>query len=170
MDGYSTFYLVALLFTCGVALLSRQRPRIIGAGYMSVSWLSVMAAVLWAGDIAPSVMFAVIDAVALSAFMILWVFYQRLWALWASAFHVAMLFAHLGAQLPESGIYPTSPFLYLSILSTLGLACMVVITWTPVMNWMRRKGCEDTDYITALPIRNHLVRAWARGFKKGAEA
>lgn len=141
-----------------------QRPRFIGASYMLASWAVAMVATV-VGGMTPTLLFALVDAVTLTVFVTLWVYYQRSWAMVVSALHVCMLLTHLAVEISFSGAaIPATPrFVYLSVLAVLGYASMVAIIWTPLFNGLRNlfnpgSRSEDFSYTRALPFRRWPFR------------
>lgn len=168
MDVWTSAYVCGLVFTLGVALLSWQRPRVLGALYMAVSWVAIFS-ITRAWGITPTLLFALVDAVTLTVFITLWVCYQRSWAMVVSALHVCMLLSHLAVEISFSGgaISGTPRFIYLSILYSLGYASMGAIILTPLTNGLRNifnpgGRSEDFSYIRALPLRGWPFRVGPR--------
>lgn len=127
-------YAVALCFTALVAWGLGGTARLRGALLLASAWMGTIAAQSMTQDVAPLIVYALMDFALVLLFGVIALLHNRDWAWWVSGFHVAMLILHMTYHLTGEA----NTYIYLSVLAGLGYASMIAIAGPPI--WQRMRG------------------------------
>ncbi|MBC6983104.1 hypothetical protein [Caulobacter sp. 17J80-11] len=138
---YSQIWAVALLLTCGLALLKGDRPEQTAAVVCLISWLATVFAQDDTASFTPEHLWLAIDTSVLAVFVgIAWKS-QRSWPIFAAAFQSIAVVIHI-AFLLDLSIGTRAYIAALAISSYGALGALAVGTWRV---WREREALGFTQ-------------------------